>query len=87
MAAMTAREFNNYTGRAKLLAREAPVFVTERGTVQYVLLNIDEYKALRGIGKSLAELSMVDDDKHYSYDFDGFLPKREDLDEREVEIS
>lgn len=47
MAAMTAQEFNRYTGRAKVLAKEEPVFVTERGVVQYVLLSINDYESLK----------------------------------------
>ena len=46
MAAMTAQEFNRYTGQAKALAQEEPVFVTERGKIAYVLLNIDTYENL-----------------------------------------
>lgn len=47
MAAMTAQEFNRYTGRAKIMAREEPVFITDRGVIQYVLLNIHDYESLK----------------------------------------
>ena len=47
MAAMTAQEFNRYTGRAKTMAKEEPVFITERGLIQYVLLSIEEYESLK----------------------------------------
>ena len=46
MAAFSSREFNQYTGRAKTLAKKEPVFITERGTVKYVLLNINDYENL-----------------------------------------
>lgn len=46
MAAMTAQEFNRYTGRAKIIAQDEPVFITDRGTIQYVLLNIEAYESL-----------------------------------------
>jgi PHD/YefM family antitoxin component YafN of YafNO toxin-antitoxin module len=55
MAAMTAREFNQSVALAKRIAREEPVFVTDRGKVSYVLLNIDEYNRIAGKKKSLAE--------------------------------
>ena len=47
MTAMTSQEFNRYTGRAKTLAQEEPVFITDRGRIQYVLMSIDDYQALR----------------------------------------
>jgi hypothetical protein len=76
MAAMTAREFNQYTGKAKLLACEEPVFITERGTIKYVLLNIDEYKTLAKPPRTLADLFCSDPDFDPDFDFDQYLPKR-----------
>lgn len=56
MAAMTAQEFNRYTGRAKTIARKEPVFITDRGRIQYVLLNIDDYESLKAAeSKSLLQ--------------------------------
>ncbi|MDR2105986.1 MAG: type II toxin-antitoxin system Phd/YefM family antitoxin [Coriobacteriales bacterium] len=84
MAAMTAREFNQYTGKAKLLADEEPVFITERGTVRYVLLNIDEYQTLAKPRRTLSDLLEMDEnDYDPNLDFDQYLPERT-IDERDL---
>jgi hypothetical protein len=83
---MTAREFNQYTGKAKLLAREEPVFISERGTVRYVLLNIDDYQTLaeQEPKKTLADLfATSESDCNSSLDFDQYLPERT-IDERQL---
>ncbi|MCL1847506.1 MAG: hypothetical protein FWF91_06020 [Coriobacteriia bacterium] len=46
---MSAREFNQNTSRATRLAQEEPVFVTNRGRIEYVLINIDNYYEIQGI--------------------------------------
>jgi PHD/YefM family antitoxin component YafN of YafNO toxin-antitoxin module len=43
---MSAREFNQHTGRAKLAADNAPLIVTDRGEPAYVLLRYSDYEAL-----------------------------------------
>jgi hypothetical protein len=87
MAAMTAREFNQYTGRAKLLAREEPLFITERGKTEYVLLSIDEYNEIKGSKKTLADCVFADEQTYYAIDFDSFIPERTTWTEREVKLS
>ncbi|MCL1798461.1 MAG: type II toxin-antitoxin system Phd/YefM family antitoxin [Eggerthellaceae bacterium] len=87
MAAMTAREFNQHTGRAKLLARQEPLFITERGRTEYVLLSIDEYNEIKDSGKTLADLVPADEGRHYALDFDRFIPGRDEWIEREVGLS
>jgi hypothetical protein len=87
MTAMTAREFNQYTGKAKLLAREGPLFITERGTIRYVLLNIDDYQILaeQDPKKTLADcFAMNENDFDTNLDFDQYLPKRT-IDERQLD--
>jgi len=34
------------------LAREEPVFVTNRGRVEYVLINIEDYNEIQGLSQS-----------------------------------
>jgi hypothetical protein len=80
---MTAREFNQYTGRAKLLAREEPVFITGRGNIEYVLLNIEDYRSLAKPQKTLANLFRPDDGLDLDFDFDRYLPERT-IDERDL---
>ncbi|GHT79587.1 antitoxin [Actinomycetota bacterium] len=53
MAAMSSREFNQGVALAKRIANNEPVFVTDRGKVSYVLLNINDYNDLTGNDESL----------------------------------
>jgi len=52
---MSSREFNQDTARAKRAAKRGPVFITDRGKPAHVLLSIEEYRAITGKRKSLAE--------------------------------
>jgi len=45
---MSSREFNQDTSRAKRAAKTGPVFITDRGQPQHVLLSIEEYRRLTG---------------------------------------
>jgi len=53
--ALTSREFNQDTGRAKRAAEKGPVFITDRGRPAHVLLSIDEYRRLVGSGRKIAD--------------------------------
>jgi PHD/YefM family antitoxin component YafN of YafNO toxin-antitoxin module len=60
---LSSREFNQDVGRAKRAAKKGPVFVTDRGHASHVLLSIEEYRAITGKRKNLAEsLAMPDAD-------------------------
>lgn len=52
---MSAREFNQNISRATRIAREEPVFITRRGTVEYVLVSVDEYRKLQDDRVSLLD--------------------------------
>lgn len=52
---LSAREFNQDTGRAKRAAAEGPVFITDRGRTAHVLLSIEEYRRLTGQGPDIVE--------------------------------
>lgn len=56
ITALTSREFNQDTGRAKKAAEEGPVFITDRGRPAHVLLSIKEYQRLVGGRKKIADL-------------------------------
>ncbi len=43
---MTSREFNQDTARAKRLASEGPVVITDRGKPVHVLLSYDAYQKI-----------------------------------------
>ncbi len=52
---LSAREFNQDTGRAKKATENGPVIITDRGRPSHVLLSIEEYRRLTGKGMTLAE--------------------------------
>lgn len=54
--ALTSREFNQDTGRAKKAADKGPVFITDRGRPAHVLLSIKEYQRLTGGPRKIADL-------------------------------
>lgn len=56
ITAMTSREFNQDTGRAKKAAEKGPVFITDRGRPAHVLLGIEEYRRLAGGRRKIADL-------------------------------
>jgi PHD/YefM family antitoxin component YafN of YafNO toxin-antitoxin module len=45
---LSSREFNQDTGRAKIAARNGPVFITDRGRPGHVLLTFEDYQRLTG---------------------------------------
>ena len=80
MTLMSSREFNQDTGKAKKLAEQEPVFITDRGETSHVLLSIQEYSKLASQGKSLSDMLAMDDD----IEFDP--PKLDDIDFKPVEF-
>jgi prevent-host-death family protein len=55
MSTLTSRELNQDIGRAKREAAEGPVFITDRGKPSHVLLSIEDYRRLTGLGRTLGE--------------------------------
>jgi prevent-host-death family protein len=53
---MSSREFNQDTGRAKIAARQGPVFITDRGRPAHVLLTFEDYQRLAGNRASIVDL-------------------------------
>jgi prevent-host-death family protein len=76
MSIMSSREFNQDRSKAKKLAEDGPVIITDRGQPSHVLLTYDDYLRLARQGKSLAELLSMD----AGDDFDFDPPKLEDDD-------
>ena len=56
MKTVTSRAFNQDVSSAKRIARDQPVFVTDRGRPTHVLLSIDAYRQLVGKPETLADL-------------------------------
>jgi prevent-host-death family protein len=72
---ISAREFNQDTGRAKRAAAEGPVFITDRGEPAHVLLSIEEYRRITGKQMSLLEALAQPDIPGMDMDFE-FEPPR-----------
>lgn len=53
---VSAREFNQDTGRAKDAAHAGPVIITDRGKPSHVLLTYEAYQRLRGRLPSIVDL-------------------------------
>lgn len=64
---MSSREFNQDASRAKRAAKSGPVFITDRGQPQHVLLSIEEYRRLLGDRRITDVLAMRESD---TIDFD-----------------
>ncbi len=53
---LSSREFNQHAGEAKKAARNGPVFITDRGRPEHVLLSFEDYQRLVGGRRKIVEL-------------------------------
>ncbi|MGK9170579.1 type II toxin-antitoxin system prevent-host-death family antitoxin [Inquilinus limosus] len=53
---LSRREFIRHPGRARTLAGDGPVFITDRGRPAHVLMTIEEYRKLTGGGRSIIDM-------------------------------
>lgn len=53
---LSSREFNQHAGEAKKAARRGPVFITDRGRPQHVLLSFEDYQRLIGRDQKIVDL-------------------------------
>jgi prevent-host-death family protein len=53
---LSSREFNQRAGEAKKASRRGPVFITDRGRPEHVLLSFEDYQRLIGGRQKIAEL-------------------------------
>ena len=53
MTTMSSREFNQDAGKAKRLAMQGPVFITDRGRLAHVLLTIEEYQKITATHRNI----------------------------------
>jgi prevent-host-death family protein len=65
---LSSREFYQGASRAAKAAQKGPVFVTNRGQLNVVLLSANEYQKLSGKGKSIGD--MLADSAAAEIDFD-----------------
>ena len=76
---MSSREFNQKTSLAKKAAEKGPVFITDRGKPEHVLLTIDAYNRIAGNGKSLLEALAMPAGADICEDFDSETPRSREL--------
>ena len=53
---ISSRSFNQNVSEAKRSALKQPVFITDRGSITHVLLNIDQYQEITRNSASILEL-------------------------------
>jgi prevent-host-death family protein len=77
----SSREANQDFGRAKKAASDGPVMITDRGRPTHVLLNINEYRRIRGEFVSAADALAMEGGENIEADFPrlGGLPREIDL--------
>ncbi|PCD02736.1 prevent-host-death protein [Sphingomonas spermidinifaciens] len=56
MKVVSSRAFNQDVSAAKRIAREEPLFVTDRGRPTHVLMSIEAYRGLKGRRESIVDL-------------------------------
>lgn len=61
MSVVNARTFNQSPSTVKAMAKDGPVFVTDRGKPSLVVLAMDEYERLTGSGSIRDSLRMETD--------------------------
>lgn len=61
MNTVSARTFNQSPSRVKAMAKDGPVFVTDRGKPTLVVLSMDEYEELTGSSSLRESLRMEHD--------------------------
>jgi PHD/YefM family antitoxin component YafN of YafNO toxin-antitoxin module len=69
MKIITSRMFNQDVSSAKRLARDEPVFVTDRGKPTHVLLSIDAFRQLAGPNETLIDQLAMDDPARFEPDW------------------
>ena len=82
MSIMTSREFNQDAGRAKRVAMDGPVFITDRGKPAHVLLTIEDYRNLAGPSRNIAEMLACPESEGFDFEprkLHGTLFKVEEL--------
>lgn len=58
MSVVSARTFNQSPSKVKAMAKDGPVFVTDRGRPTFVILSVDAYERMAGGGSVRSSLRM-----------------------------
>ena len=56
MKIVSSRDFNQDVGKAKRLARQEPVFITDRGRPSHVLMSFEAFRQISGQTESIIDL-------------------------------
>jgi PHD/YefM family antitoxin component YafN of YafNO toxin-antitoxin module len=56
MTTISSRDFNQDVGKAKRLARQGPVFITDRGRPSHVLMSFEAFRQISGQTESIIDL-------------------------------
>lgn len=65
---ISSRQFNQYAGQAKKAARRGPVFITDRGRPEHVLLTYQEYQKITSKPAKIADLLAMPDGADIEFD-------------------
>ncbi len=77
---LSSREFNQDRGKAKKATRTGPVFITNRGKPEMVLLSIEEYRQITHTGISLFEAIFPSDGLSIDLELTRFKDKPREVD-------
>lgn len=56
MTTISSRDFNQDVGKAKRMARQEPVFITDRGRPSHVLMSFEAFRQISGQTESIIDL-------------------------------
>ena len=81
---VTSREFAHNVSSAKALAKQGPVFITDRGQPAFVLMHISEYRTITGATQQTSLLEAMHSIPSAGKGIELELParEREDFDSR-----
>jgi len=77
---VSSREFNQHTNEAKKASKKGPVFITDRGRPEHVLLSYEEYRRLTGADQKIADLlAMTPGSEDFDIPISNELPRAAEL--------
>lgn len=68
MTTISSRDFNQDVGKAKRLARQEPVFITDRGRPSHVLMSFEAFRQISGQTESIIDLLAMPDNSEQEFD-------------------
>lgn len=65
---ITSREFNQDVSKAKRIARNGPVFISDRGRLAHVLLTVEEYQRLTDKETNIVDLLAMPTENEFDFE-------------------